>query len=355
MPADKPFKFPSALGLSQGDHSQAVEDLQEFLRRFGYLHVPLVQESDAAVDAAPQASEVQPGIFDEATFAALSSYQRFHGLPITGKLNDATVTEMSMPRCGFPDIPPDVSVSSFVAQGNQWDHLNLTYSFQELTPDLTGQQIRDAILGAFVLWSQVTWLTFTEVANNADIVIRFVGGDHGDSFSFDGVGRVLAHAFSPPPNGGTLAGDAHFDEDETWTVNIPQPTGGIDLVTVAAHEFGHSLGLNHTSIRGALMFPTFSGPHRFLATDDIDGIQSIYGGLIVGRIGALNTDGLLWVKEGALDAAWVLESGTVQSFALVGDRIGVLHTDGTLWVKEGALDAAWVEETWTVQSFALGL
>ena len=122
-------------------------------------------------------------------------------------------------------------------------------------------------------------MQFTEVSGNADILIRFVAGEHGDGEPFDGVGHVLAHAFYPPPNGGDIAGDAHFDEAETWSVDIPVPSRSIDLVTVAAHEFGHSLGLAHTSVNGALMFPTYSGSHRFLAADDIAGIQSLYGGL----------------------------------------------------------------------------
>jgi matrixin/uncharacterized protein DUF6623 len=98
--------------------------------------------------------------------------------------------------------------------------------------------------------------------------------------SFDGAGGVLAHAFFPPvpPNPPiAIQGDAHFDEDETWSNILPPPAGTIDLATVAAHEFGHSLGSNHSSVAGALMEPFYAGPHRYLASDDILGIQAIYG------------------------------------------------------------------------------
>jgi microsomal dipeptidase-like Zn-dependent dipeptidase len=73
------------------------------------------------------------------------------------------------------------------------------------------------------------------------------------------------------------------------------------------------------------------------------------------RIGVLQTNGTLYVKEGALNALWTEESSNVQSFALAGDRIGVLQTNGTVYVKEGALDAGWTEESSNVQSFALGI
>ena len=279
MPEIRSFTFPSTIGLSEGVISPDVEKLQEFLQHFGYLRIALASEEFSAVRTAANPPDANLGNFDEATAKALRDFQQFHGLPVTGALDEATVAQMSRPRCGFPDIPTQQGVSDFAAQGNRWDRTDLTYGFQEFTPELTQQQVRDAIAAALNLWSQVTRLRFTEIplASNPDFVIRFVAGDHGDGSPFDGVGRVLAHAFYPPPNGGAIAGDAHFDEGETWTVNIPVPAGGVDLITVAAHEFGHSLGLAHSSVSGALMFPTYSGPHRFLAQDDIDGIRFIYG------------------------------------------------------------------------------
>ena len=75
------------------------------------------------------------------------------------------------------------------------------------------------------MWSDVTPLTFTEETSSrtaADIEIRFVTYEHGDSNAFDGKGGTLAHAFYPPFRGSSvraIQGDAHFDDDETWTSN----------------------------------------------------------------------------------------------------------------------------------------
>ena len=49
---------------------------------------------------------------------------------------------------------------------------------------------------------------------------------------------------------------------------------------MAAHEFGHALGLSHSNDQTALMFPNYVSldPSKFsLSQDDINGIQSIYG------------------------------------------------------------------------------
>jgi peptidoglycan hydrolase-like protein with peptidoglycan-binding domain len=272
------YQYPGRINLSPGERGPDVELLQKYLQRFGYLHIPELREEFLAVRAAADAPFAVFGVFDDATEQALKNYQGFFGLPATGVLDTPTSETMSRPRCGFPDLPTTHAMAEYAAQGNRWLKTDLTYGFAEFSADLEPVQVRTAIAEALRIWSDVTTLTFTEVpvGSNPDFVIRFATGDHGDGSSFDGVGRVLAHAFFPPPNGGAIAGDAHFDEAETWTVDLPVPTGGVDLVTVAAHEFGHSLGLAHSSIPGALMFPSYAGAMRRLAQDDIDGIRSLY-------------------------------------------------------------------------------
>ena len=54
---------------------------------------------------------------------------------------------------------------------------------------------------------------------------------------------------------------------------------GTDLLWVAVHEIGHALGLEHSNVRGAIMWPTYYGcKHNLqLSNDDTWGIQSLYG------------------------------------------------------------------------------
>jgi hypothetical protein len=87
---------------------------------------------------------------------------------------------------------------------------------------------------------------------------------------------VLAETFLPPPtNGGTAAGDIIFNSNVQWQIGT-----GFDIQTVAAHEFGHALGLGDqsTDIYGE-MYYAYDGLKTALDSDDVAGIQSLYGAI----------------------------------------------------------------------------
>lgn len=273
----------SAVGLKSGSKAKAVKSVQAYLEEFGWLESdkqPFEQDEvfmrstsdDHVIDPPLAATQ---GEFDDATIEALRRFQKFVGLEVTGEMDEATREKMNSKQCGNEHVS---GLGEFVTGVGKWGTNNLTYSFQNYTLDIPNSTIRWAIDHAFSLWSAETPLRFRRVADGTggDIVIRFVTADHGDGAPFDGPSNVLAHAFYPS-NPDPIRGDSHFDDAETWTVTVP-PGGGIDLVTVAAHEFGHALGLRHSADSSALMAPFYGGPRRFLSPDDIQGIQSLYGG-----------------------------------------------------------------------------
>ncbi|XP_029132711.2 matrix metalloproteinase-18 [Labrus bergylta] len=201
----------------------------------------------------------------------LSEMQRFFGLQITGNLDADTLAMMKKPRCGVPDG----KIGEYSIFNSKWQTNSLTYRIENYTPDMSTSEIDDSIEKAFQVWANVTPLRFTRIYSGiADIMISFRRGTHGDYYPFDGPGNTLAHAFGPGPG---IGGDAHFDDDETFTF---RSNSGYVLFMVAAHEFGHSLGLSHSDDAGALMYPWYSyrNPETFvLPRDDINGIQSLYG------------------------------------------------------------------------------
>ncbi|XP_057677648.1 collagenase 3-like [Corythoichthys intestinalis] len=203
----------------------------------------------------------------------LSEMQRFFGLQITGTLDADTLEMMKKPRCGVPDN--DIASFSTFGSDFKWQKNSLTYRIENYTPDMPRSQVDDSIEKALNVWAKVTPLRFTKInSGTADIMISFGRQSHGDYYPFDGRDGTLAHAFAPSSG---IGGDAHFDEDENFTF---RSNTGYVLFMVAAHEFGHSLGLSHSDDPGALMYPTYSyrNPDTFvLPHDDVKGIQTLYG------------------------------------------------------------------------------
>lgn len=146
-----------------------------------------------------------------------------------------------------------------------------------------------AVLDAFSVWAAVTNLVNLGVIsdNGADFNAspadpRGVAGPFGDirlaAADIPKAG-VLAHAYFPPVNGTSASGDVHFDNTVLW-IDDPADTSAdpdIDFFTVALHELGHSLGLDHSDVLGSVMEPVYAGARRMLHADDIAGIQTIYG------------------------------------------------------------------------------
>ncbi|KAM6907571.1 collagenase 3-like [Xenentodon cancila] len=203
----------------------------------------------------------------------LEEMQRFFGLQITGNLDAETLETMKKPRCGVPDE----NIARFSTFGNnlKWQKNSLTYRIENYTPDMPVSEVDLSIDKALQVWAKVTPLIFKKINSGvADIMVSFGRQAHGDYYPFDGPDGTLAHAFAPSSG---IGGDAHFDEDETFTLRSNK---GYNLFMVAAHEFGHSLGLSHSDDPGALMYPVYSyrNPDTFvLPQDDVKGIQSLYG------------------------------------------------------------------------------
>ncbi|KAG8366851.1 hypothetical protein BUALT_Bualt16G0011000 [Buddleja alternifolia] len=281
MPNDKitsPFDFLDHLrGCHKGNKTKGINKLKYYLQEFGYLD--------------HNQTNVNNDDFDDALEHALKTYQQNYHIKATGELDAKTVSKMTSPRCGVPDIvngtnsmkprekrhgssPSSSSIHTvshytFFPGSPRWppSRTHLTYGFSPSTPT----NARAPVSRAFQKWASATHFTFSLLTNyqNADLVIGFHRGNHGDGAPFDGPGGTLAHAFAP------TNGRFHYDADERWSVG--PVANAFDLETIAVHEIGHLLGLGHSSVEEAIMYPSIGlGETKNLHADDIQGIRALY-------------------------------------------------------------------------------
>ncbi|XP_038065981.1 matrix metalloproteinase-24-like [Patiria miniata] len=238
--------------------------------------------------------------FEEDAERAIESFQQFYQLPVSGVMDPVTKETMWKPRCGFPDV-------AVLEKGNatgvelegakrrrvrryndggglyKWDKRKLTYTILNYPSrgKLKPYEVRDSIKQAFGVWADVTPLEFQELegSREADIRVGFFRGSHSydkDHPMFDGPDGELAHAFSPNSGWGDVDGDVHFDDAEIF--GLGENENVYNFFQIAAHEIGHSLGLDHSREPMALMWPHYHYISNFrLPKDDILGIQSLYG------------------------------------------------------------------------------
>uniref|UniRef100_A0A3Q3XL59 Matrix metalloproteinase-17 n=1 Tax=Mola mola TaxID=94237 RepID=A0A3Q3XL59_MOLML len=224
---------------------------QDWLSKFGYLPPP-----------DPATGQLQT---KEALTRAIRAMQKFGGLKETGVFDQATLGLMKTPRCSLPDVPEaEVTVGRRrrdLPPQSKWKKRHLSWrvrTFPRDSASLGRDTVRALMHYALKVWSDIAPLNFHEVAgSDADIQIDFTKADHNDGYPFDGPGGTVAHAFFPGER--FTAGDTHFDDDEAWTFRSPD-SHGMDLFAVAVHEFGHAIGLVHTSATESIMRPYYQGP-----------------------------------------------------------------------------------------------
>jgi len=243
--------------------------LTKYLINFGYLF----ESADVA------------SIFEPITNLSkgIKHLQKDAGIQETGIMDENVLKLIQTPRCGNrysfkPRQKRYSTVSTWKTLKNKLNETVITWYFDtnnlNINTSMNIQIIESIFMSTLQKWSNSTLIEFKRVNSelDANITILFAGRNHGDGYNFDGPGQVLAHAFYPST--GRRGGDAHFDLGEQWT--LWNEDKGVSLYGISLHEFGHSLGLGHSSQKEAIMYPWFQG-YTDLNKDDLNGIGYLYG------------------------------------------------------------------------------
>ncbi|MBA2252513.1 MAG: matrixin family metalloprotease [Nitrospirales bacterium] len=156
--------------------------------------------------------------------------------------------------------------------------------YYDFRPTIMGQpnwitpwQASSAI-SAFQTWSSVSNLNFIQNTWAPENWIINIGVS-----PIDGQWGILGQGGYNYTNAGGFwhiaGGVVDMDAYENWDpiIGNGNPSGTFDFFTVAVHEAGHALGLDHSGNGIDLMYPYYTGEKVWPSATDVANIQSLYG------------------------------------------------------------------------------
>ena len=187
-----------------------------------------------------------------------------------------------LPVLALVALASSVSVQGWTSDGHKWAANTVLYYVNPQSIYVSPGAAISAVQQAAAGWSQQT---------SANIQLVYGGTTSGSSLTLNNKNEVFFRNGSNGANvaetyywwdgtGKIVEADIVFYEGAFHFYTVSGCSGGIYVENVAIHEFGHVLGLLHSSVPGATMAPSMSSycdmTQLTLEADDIAGIESLY-------------------------------------------------------------------------------
>lgn len=172
-------------------------------------------------------------------------------------------------------------IRAYVINGPTWSVVPVAYSINTTNLDLAEAAVETAVRAGADTWA---------TQSNASIGFAYTGRSAQTTTTYDSLNLVV---FRNASNGSAIAtaywwssGSRIIDADIVfWDAAFrffagsTGCSGGFYIEDIAAHEFGHTIGLGHSTSASATMYPSTAScdtRNRTLDTDDIAGVVALY-------------------------------------------------------------------------------
>ncbi len=183
--------------------------------------------------------------------------------------------------CAIATLLSDES-RAYTTEGAKWNSTPVPYVVNANNLDLSPAAATAAVRSGADVWANQTNAAFSfTYAGASTLTTNTMDGTNVVMFRNAANGSAIATTYYWYNSSGFLDADIVFwDGGFQFFAGSSGCSNGFYIEDIAAHEFGHALGLGHSTVAAATMYPSVSScnqSNRVLDTDDIDGILSLYG------------------------------------------------------------------------------
>jgi len=171
--------------------------------------------------------------------------------------------------------------SGYVLSGPTWASGPVLYYVNTTNLDLPDAVIPPALAVGANAWSTQTRASFRfQYAGTSTVTTNTNDGINVVMFRNASSGSAIATTYWWSSGSHIIDADIVFwDGGFRFFTGSTGCSGGFYIEDIAAHEFGHALGLGHSTVASATMYPSVSTcatGNRTLDPDDIAGVEALY-------------------------------------------------------------------------------